>query len=185
MLPDLREIKSRRVSANLTQSQLAKLSNVSQSLIAKIEAGNIEPSYPKAKKLFDCLRQLHAKHEKHAEEIMTKPVLFVKADDNLKKAIKELEKHGLSQLPVIKDDKQLGSISEKSILTKINSSRGLDIDKAKAEEAIEESLPTIQANTPESVVRQLLNFNPAILVVKKGKIAGIITKSDLLKQMLK
>lgn len=185
MLPDLMEIKSRRITADLTQSRLAKLSGVSQSLIAKIEAGNIEPSYPKAKKLFDCLKQLHAKQEKQAEELMTKPVLFVKADDSLKKAIKELEKHGLSQLPVLKEGKQLGSISEKSILAKINSGKGLDIEKALAEEAIEESLPTIQANTPESVVRQLLNFNPAILIVKKGKISGIITKSDLLKQMLK
>ena len=185
MLPDLKEIKSRRVGAGLTQSQLAKLSGVSQSLIAKIEAGNIEPSYLKAKRLFDCLKQLHAKQEKQAQEIMTRPVLFVRADDNLKKAIKELERHGLSQLPVLKEGKQLGSISEKSILAKINSNKTIDVDKSRAEEAIEESLPTIQATTPESVVRQLLSFNPAILVVKKGKITGIITKSDLLKQMLK
>ncbi len=185
MLPDLREIKARRISAGLTQSQLAQLSNVSQSLIAKIEAGNIEPSYAKAKRLFDYLTQLHAKQEKQARDLMTKPVLFVKADESLKKAIRALERHGLSQLPVLSKGKQVGSISEKSILAKINSRPGIDVEKALAQEAMEEALPTIQPNTPESVVRQLLGFNPAVLVVKKGRIAGIITKSNLLEQMIK
>jgi predicted transcriptional regulator len=59
------------------------------------------------------------------------------------------------------------------------------VEKEKAEEAMEEALPTIQPSTPESVVMQLLNFNAAILVVEKGKITGIITKSNLLEQMLK
>ena len=96
-----------------------------------------------------------------------------------------MEKHGLSQLPVLSKGKQLGSISEKSVLAKINLGRGIDVEKAKAEEAMEEALPTIQPNTPESVVRQLLGFNPAVLVVRKGGIAGIITKSNLLEQMIK
>ncbi len=185
MLPDLKEIKAKRVSAGLTQSQLAQLSSVSQSLIAKIEAGSIQPSYAKAKRLFDCLTQMHAKQEKPASQLMSKPVVFVEAEESLKKAIKALEKHGLSQLPVLSKGKQLGSVSEKSILAKINLGRGIDVEKARAEEAMEEALPTIQPNTPESVVRQLLSFNPAVLVVKNGRIAGIITKSDLLKEMIK
>jgi predicted transcriptional regulator len=185
MLPDLLEIKARRISAGLTQSQLARLSGVSQSLIAKIEAGNIEPSYGRAKRLFDCLAQLRAKKEKQARDIMTRPVMLVEARESLKRAIKALEKNGLSQLPVVKGEKQIGSISEKSILARINSAKGLDIEKAFAEEAMEEALPTIQPSTPESVIRQLLNFNAAVLVVEKGRIAGIITKSNLLEQMLK
>ena len=185
MLPDLGEIKARRISAGLTQSRLASLSGVSQSLIAKIESGNIEPSYGRAKRLLDCLAQLNAKKEKQAKDIMTMPVMLVNAEESLKKAIKELEKHGLSQLPVVSGEKQIGSISEKSILAKINSEKGIDVEKAKADEAMEEALPTIQPSTPESVVRQLLNFNAAVLVVEKGRIAGIITKSNLLEQMLK
>ncbi|MFA4856113.1 MAG: helix-turn-helix domain-containing protein, partial [archaeon] len=76
MLPDLGEIKARRISAGLTQSRLASLSGVSQSLIAKIEAGNIEPSYGRAKRLLDCLAQLNAKKEKQAKDIMTRPVML-------------------------------------------------------------------------------------------------------------
>jgi len=185
MLPDLREIKARRMEAGLTQSGLAKISGVSQSLIAKIEAGNIEPSYGRAKKLFDCLRQLHAQKEKSAKDIMTKQVVFVEAKDSLRKAIRTLGKHGFSQLPVLSEGKPIGSISEKSILAKINSGQGIDVEKTMAEEAIEEALPTIQSETPESVVRQMLGFNTAVLVTKGGKIVGIITKSNLLEQMIK
>ena len=185
MLPDMNEIKARRVSAGLTQSRLAELSGVSQSLIAKIESGNIEPSYQRAKRLFDCLTRLKTGKEKQAKDVMTRPVRFVKADESLKKAIKALESHGLSQLPVLGGGKQVGSISEKSILAKINSTPGIDVEKTRAEEAMEEALPTIQPNTPISVISQLLNFNAAILVVEKGKSTGIITKSNLLEQMLK
>jgi len=185
MLPDLMEIKARRIGAGLTQSQLASLSGVSQSLIAKIEAGNIEPSYAKARKLFECLRQLHARQEKQAKDIMTSPVAFVEAGETLKKAIKALEKKGFSQLPVLSREKQVGSISEKSILAGLNSGKALDVENSLVEEAMEEALPTIQPNTPVSVVRQLLGYNTAILVVEKGKTAGIITKSDLLKEMIK
>jgi len=185
MLPDLNEIKARRISAGLTQSQLAELSSVSQSLVAKIESGNIEPSYGRTKRLFDCLTRLKLGKEKQAKEVMTKPVRFVKADESLKKAIKALERYGLSQLPVLDKEKQVGSISEKSILAKINSSPRMDVEKSKVEEVMEEALPTIQASTPISVISQLLNFNAAILVVEKGKSVGIITKSNLLEQMLK
>jgi len=185
MLPDLKEIKARRINASLTQSRLASLSGVSQSLIAKIESGNIEPSYQKAKRLFDCLRQYSTSKEKVASELMTRQVAFVKAEESLKKAIKRLEARGFSQVPVLKGEKLVGSISEKGILAKIGSENGLDLEKAAAEEAMEEALPTIQPNTPVSAVKQLLEFSQAVLVAEKGKIAGIITKSDLLKEMIK
>ncbi len=185
MLPALREIKQRRLIAGLTQSKLSELSGVSQSLIAKIEAGNIEPSYSKAKRLFDCLTQLHAKQEKQVKEIMTKPVVSVEADENLKKGIKALEKHGLSQLPVLSRGKPIGCLTEKSALVKINSTPGIEIEKTSVEEAMEEALPTIQPNMPVSVAKQLLGFNAAVLVMRKGKVAGIVTKSDLLQQMIK
>jgi predicted transcriptional regulator len=185
MLPDLREIKARRISAGLTQSQLASLSNVSQSLIAKIEAGNIEPSYAKAKRLFDCLNQISAKKGKTAKDLMTRPVASVEAKEALKRAIKALEKHGFSQVPVLSKGKPVGSISEKGILGRINSEPGFDAEKARVVDLLEEALPTIQPNMPETAVKQLLNFSNAVLVVEKGRISGIITKSDLLKQMLK
>ena len=52
MLPTLEIIPDRRRKLGLTQSQLASLAGVSQSYIAKLEAGKIEPSYIKIKSIF-------------------------------------------------------------------------------------------------------------------------------------
>ena len=56
MLPKLEEIGRRRRLLALSQKQLANLSGVSQSMIAKIESGRISPSYLKTKAIFDILR---------------------------------------------------------------------------------------------------------------------------------
>ena len=51
MIAEITEIKIMRKRHGLTQTQLAKLSGVSQSLIAKLEAGIIDPSYSNVKKM--------------------------------------------------------------------------------------------------------------------------------------
>jgi len=186
MLPDLQEIKKRRKLAGLTQSGLAGLSGVSQSLIAKIESCRMEPGYAKAKLLFDCLERLHERSEKQAKDIMTKPVLTIDAHEPVKKAIRLLGKNGLSQLPVLSAGRPVGAVSEKSILSWLNApGRHPDPEKAAVSDVMEESMPTIQENTPLGVVSRLLDFSNCILVVRNGKTTGIITKSDLLKQMIK
>ena len=47
----------------LTQTDLAKKANVSQSLIAKIESGKIDPTFTKTKKIFETLSYLEKKEE--------------------------------------------------------------------------------------------------------------------------
>src|SRR3989338_4468360 len=61
---ELHEIKKIRKSLALTQTDLAKMANVSQSLIAKIESGKIDPTFTKTKKIFETLHLLQNKEEK-------------------------------------------------------------------------------------------------------------------------
>ncbi|MEM3267388.1 MAG: helix-turn-helix domain-containing protein [Conexivisphaerales archaeon] len=49
---ELREISKMRKVLGLTQVQLAKMAGISQSLLAKIEAGKVDPSYTRARKIF-------------------------------------------------------------------------------------------------------------------------------------
>jgi len=58
MLPQLQEIPRRRRNLNLTQKDLAVMAGVSQSMIAKIEALKVNPSYEKTKRIFDVLEEL-------------------------------------------------------------------------------------------------------------------------------
>lgn len=185
MLPELSEIKKNRKSFSLTQIELAEQTKVSQSLIAKIEADSIVPSYENAKKLFDFFETLHQKQEAKASEFMQTKVISVKPETPLRLGIKTMERHSISQLPVIDNGKNIGTISEKSVLEKISESG----DKEKllekdVSEVMEEAMPQITDQTPFEVCASLTNHNPGILVVKKGKIIGIITKSDLLKAVV-
>lgn len=63
MLPSLEEIIRKRKVLNLTQKQVSQLAGVSQSLIAKLESGKIDPSYTKVKAILDVLDRLETKAE--------------------------------------------------------------------------------------------------------------------------
>ena len=89
MLHELTGIKQMRQNLDLTQQELAKLSGVSQSLIAKIERGKIEPSYSIAKRIFATLDERISKKQKKivAKNICSKELVFTKSNDSIAKAI--------------------------------------------------------------------------------------------------
>ena len=68
-----------RRQLGLTQKELARKAGVSQSLIAKVESGLIDPAYSKVVQLFQALElELHTQENVlHAKDIMTISPLFV------------------------------------------------------------------------------------------------------------
>ncbi len=187
MLPELSEIKMHRKQFNLTQADLARLANVSQSLIAKIEAGIVVPSYDNAKRIIDALEKLHEQNQTVAKDMMQKHVFFVRETDSMKKAVSLMEKYAVSQLPVLDASiRCVGTITEASILQKISKGESMvDVSKAQVKEIMGDAVPTIQLGAPFKVVQSILEHSSAVLVSEKGKIKGIITKADLLKAVLK
>lgn len=183
MLPELHAILRNRRRLGLTQSELARQAGVSQSLVAKIEAGRLDPSYSNAKALLDALERLGRHEEKRAKDVMHSPVVSVKARGLLSSAVSVMRRHGFSQLPVEDEHgKIVGSLSEKSLLEKMEKGE-LDAKAAKVIDVIDEAFPTVSENTPVSAVAPLLHDAQAVMVVKKERIAGVITKSDLLKAL--
>lgn len=182
MLPSLEEIRKRRISLGLTQGGLAKLAGISQSLVAKIESKKAEPSYSNAKRIFEALDSLHSKEEKKAEEIMLSPVLSAKVSEPIGKTLSLMREKGVSQLPVLEEGVVVGTISESGILSLIEKGYTMEsIRKTPVSAAMEPALPQVGRNTRYSSIIQLLKESPAILVVEKGKILGIITKADLVR----
>ena len=172
---DIREIREARRQLGLTQAQLAQHARVSQSLIAKIEAGKLDPAYSNATRIFEALSQLSTKREQTASAVMHSSIVSVLPHSSVKDAIEKLKKHEISQLPVIENHKVVGMISEAGILAAL-----LDGKKGKVEEAMAAAPPTVDADSPLSSFTPLLQHFPLVLVAKQGKLIGIITKSDLL-----
>jgi predicted transcriptional regulator len=184
MLPSLDEIIRKRKVLNLTQKQVSQLAGVSQSLIAKLESGKIDPSYTKVKAILDVLNRLETKAEVNASAILHKRVVGVQKDDKISKAVQLMKDLGYSQLPVFDGERSTGSISEKTILSQILAGKELsEVSTLSVEEIMDEAFPQVSEDAPLPLVSSLLRTYPAVLVSKKGSVVGIITKADLLKML--
>ena len=183
MLPSLKEIEQKRKSLGLNQKQLAKLAGVSQSFIAKIESGRINPSYEKTKMIFDVLESLEKQREIKVEQIMHKEVVGINKEDSVAKAARLMSETGYSQLPVFNEEKKvIGSITEKTILDLIVKVKDpKELSNLPIEKIMEPAFPTIDEKSPIDAASFLLQYSPAVLVVSKGEVVGIVTKADLLK----
>src|SRR5512139_2308822 len=115
MFPSLEDIAKRRRQLDLKQSQLAKAAGVSQSLIAKLEAGTIDSSYTKVKTIFDVLNRLEIKTKIQERKIEPNKVISVRENEPVSNVVKLMKEHGYSQIPVFKGNQSVGSVSEKTI----------------------------------------------------------------------
>jgi predicted transcriptional regulator len=182
LFPALASIKKRRLLLGLTQSRFASMCQVSQSLVAKVEAGTVEPSYRVAVSIFEALDRLEAKNiddsrqELTAGQIMTERVISADPSaDMLEKVAEKMVANNISQVPVVDSLGQaVGALTERILLLKTKGARAGD--------AMGEPFPIVNESTRLSVVRNILLLDePAVLVYdKKRRLAGIITKHDLI-----
>ena len=129
MTYELEEIKKIRKKLGMTQTELANRAGVSQSLIAKIESGRIDPTYTKTKKIFAALSELEKKEEVKAEQLMASRIIRVNSSTHIKDAIAKMKKYGISQLPVIDNHKLVGMVSESTILEALLNSKATKVSE--------------------------------------------------------
>lgn len=184
MFPTLEDIAKKRRQLDLKQSELAKLAGVSQSLIAKLEAGTIDSSYTKVKTIFAVLERLEAKTKIQAGKVLHNEVVGIQKNEPVSKVVQLMKSHGYSQLPVFDGKQPVGSISERTILRQILAGKDLaQISMFPAVDVMEEAFPQVAEDAPLSLFSSLLQVYAAVLVSKKGKVVGIITKADLLRML--
>ena len=174
---ELQNIKKMRMALDLTQHQFAKSAGVSQSLIAKIESGKVDPTYSKVKQIEEALHLLSSKKEPSLEEVMTKKLITAKPSEKAAEVIKIMNSKNISQIPVVEGDNVIGLVSESSAL---ENAEKLKVSGAK--DIMDEAPPIVSINASLSVVSSLLKHYSLVLVKKKGVLVGVITKSDLLRK---
>ncbi len=109
-------------------------------------------------------------------------VLCVHPDDKLSSAIELMRKYGVSQLPVIKDDVQVGSIREIDVMKKL--SNKTSPSKQKVKDFLEAPLPTVNIDDKIIAPLNLLKTQNAIAVLEDNRITDIITTIDIINYLL-
>ncbi|MCK5022690.1 MAG: CBS domain-containing protein [Candidatus Aenigmarchaeota archaeon] len=167
-------MKKLRNEVGLSQIELAKLANISQAHVAKIENDKVDPRLSTVNRILIVL----SKREKQTvcEEIMNKDIIFVKTETLVKKIMSVMRSSGISQIPVFEKGKLVGSIREMSLVKNM----GRSLRDLRAEDIMEGPFPIVDAEDPVEMLPSLLEVHPAVLVSRRGKISGIIAKSDLI-----
>ncbi|MBI3037110.1 CBS domain-containing protein [Candidatus Woesearchaeota archaeon] len=178
---ELQEIKRLRKKHNLTQAELAKLAGVSQSLIAKIEAGTVDPTFSHVRKILEVLHGMEREKEQKAEQLITGKIISVSKNEPMPEAIRKMKSHGISQLPVTDGKAIVGLVSETNIIEKI--AEGASPAKLQVKDVMEDAPPIIAKTTPLTAVMELLRHSPLVVVAENGKPKGVITKADILKKI--
>jgi predicted transcriptional regulator len=180
-LPRPEDIRKLRKEASLTQVELAKRARVSQSLIARIESGTVDPRVSTLRRILEVINESSTGKSPKVtvSQVMCSPVISVEATDSVRTAIDLMEKDGVSQLPVLKGDSIVGTISETAVVRRISS--GEDVFVSKVNDIMDESLAVVPPSTGVDEAYELMSRGyPAVLVVDRGKIVGIVTKIDLI-----
>jgi len=181
-LPDLNEIYKIRRKLNISQIQLSKNLDIPQATISRIERGIGNPSYLTVKKIFDYLdhEKLNRKElEKTAKDIMVSEIVFIDIKSKIKDAVNLMNKYNISQLPLLDEHKNLGSISAKKIQKTIIDNP--ELVNATVDIIKELPFPEIEEVWDIKDISTLLTNYSAVLVKKNNKYIGIITDADLLK----
>ncbi len=163
-----------RLEAGLTQSQLAKMVGVSQAHIAKIEGEKVDPRLSTVNKILEILT---SRKRKKCSEIMTRDVIVTTPKEKIKKVCGIMVKNAISQVPVLEGGRVVGMITEEGIVKNLSS----NVAEELVENIMEPPLPSVPEDTDVAAIRSILETHSGVLVTRKGKLVGIITRSDLLK----
>ena len=183
-LPDVNEIKNLRKKLNINQKELGEKLRIPQSTISRIENGMIDPPYSKFKIIYEFLQNDKIKRESlgaktSAEHIMSKNLLSINSKSSIKDAINLMNEYSISQVPIIENGQNMGSLTSKKIQKFITDNP--EIINADVSTIRELNFPEIEKNWNVKEISNLLINYPAVLVRNRNKYIGIITDSDLLK----
>jgi cystathionine beta-synthase len=101
----------------------------------------------------------------------------------VRQALNLMSTWGVSQIPVVEDGESVGGLIEGTLMTRALSQPAL-LDRP-VREVMEAPFPEVDASTPtERVGSMLTRESPAALVRKGGRLIGIVSRYDVLQQMI-
>jgi len=110
-------------------------------------------------------------------------IVSVSGGQTVRQALALMRLHDVSQLPVMDGANCVGSVADWSLSARsLEDTKLLDVTVSQVMDA---PFPVVDEHqTADSVAKLLSKSNPAVLVRTNGKVAGIVTRSDLLSYLM-
>jgi len=187
-VPTPKELQELRKKVGLTQEELAARVGISQSLVARIENGQVNPSIITLKRILSVIEDQEQASPSLRKLLQWKghttkmqQLIGVSPDDKVRRAVILMRRHGIFQLPVIKRNKSVGCISEGTILRKLMVMDSQKVFSLSVNEIMEEPFPSIDINeSVELAFSKIASGVEALLIEDQGRPVGIITKIDII-----
>jgi CBS domain-containing protein len=120
------------------------------------------------------------------QDIMTKKIVTITQEKTGLDAAKLMDENGISSLIIENDKKHMGIITERDFVSKI-CCKDLQPSKVKVADIMSDIRVYANPGTPiEVAVQRMINHKLRRLpVIEEGKIVGIVTVTDLAKELRK
>ncbi|MGQ0813156.1 MAG: pyridoxal-phosphate dependent enzyme [Gemmatimonadota bacterium] len=110
------------------------------------------------------------------------PLVSVGRDTPTREALSLITEYDISQLPVCDDDTCVGVVSESTLMARIIEDPA--VLQKPVSTLMDRALPVVEGDIPLPAAGRLLTRqNPAVLVRVNGKLAGIITRYDMVRYL--
>ena len=111
------------------------------------------------------------------------PLITVRAHDKVRQAVDVLQRHSISQAPVVREDSTevsqiVGSIRDRELLERVF--RDPDALQADVAEVMAPPIPVVAFDDPVEAAFGELERASATIVAKDGQVVGVLTRADLL-----
>jgi cystathionine beta-synthase len=111
------------------------------------------------------------------------PLVSVAPAAAVRQALNLMSTWGVSQIPVVEDGHSVGGLVEGTLMTRALAQPAL-LDRP-VREVMEAPFPEVEANCPtDRLGAMLTRESPAALVRKDGKLVGIVSRYDVLQQLI-
>ena len=111
------------------------------------------------------------------------PLVSVTPAAAVRQALNLMSTWGVSQIPVVEDGRSVGGLVEGTLMTRALAQPSL-LDRP-VREVMESPFPEVEANFPtDRLGAMLTRESPAALIRKDGKLIGIVSRYDVLQQLI-
>ena len=105
-------------------------------------------------------------------------LIFAMPDDVVKDALAKMDENGVTQIPVLEENRSVGSLRESNVLQKLLTNR--ELLEAKVSDVMDKSFPVVEMDATLADIKSKLQKSPAVLIEDFKRVTGIITRSDVL-----